>query len=604
MKLIELVNKFGAEKWSKISSFLTGRLGKQCRERWYNHLNPEVRKTAWSKEEEWVLFLLHRKYGNSWSTFSEKIPGRTDNTIKNHWNSIMKKNIVGINNQYQEMIKGKTKEEIEIVEKNIMEKCNAVIYKNYNDYYEEKLKAFPMMKLNKRNKKDKEKDKENEKNLNNIDNNIQNNIIKTNSFDNMINNIEIKTPTKIKKKIFENIKMNDKEKYKRKYTPTKSKSKKKLVNKEINKSKKSIDKKSSSKKRNKYFNINDDKELKIIKSGEKILQKDKNILIKEAENKYKEKQKMKKKEKSKLLQNIENKSEDEENISKKGENLHVYSNKKTAKKIKKKSSKNKNVNKKKKAKFNVSKLSNRKEKDSPNINNLNNSIKMNFNNNYINNSNTNNKYINFNNNNEFLFNNNNNMTYPVYPIDKFPCYIDDDTKMNFNKIITDSKDINKSKKETSFAFKYPTPTAPFCRSDIKNSSDSSGGNITPDFRNPQFIPSNDKFHLNQNPHILPHNKGIYYSNPFMMVGFHNIENNNNHNNKISTDSNSIPPYSVDQSISSGKSAFKKSSSGSGSGSGRIFQPGIGPFNFNNMEDLNKRYFSNITLDEKNLNNKM
>jgi hypothetical protein len=91
LKLIELVNKFGPEKWSNISSYLPGRLGKQCRERWYNHLNPEVRKTGWSKEEEWVLFLLHRKYGNSWSTFSEKIPGRTDNTIKNHWNSIMKR---------------------------------------------------------------------------------------------------------------------------------------------------------------------------------------------------------------------------------------------------------------------------------------------------------------------------------------------------------------------------------------------------------------------------------------------------------------------------------------------------------------------------------
>ena len=157
LKLIELVKKFGPEKWSNISTYLPGRLGKQCRERWYNHLNPEVRKTGWSKEEEWALFLLHRKYGNSWSTFSEKIPGRTDNTIKNHWNSIMKKNIVSINNQYQEMIKGKTKEEIEEIEKKIMDKCNQVMNKDYNEYYQEKVKEFPMMKEIKLGKKTKDK---------------------------------------------------------------------------------------------------------------------------------------------------------------------------------------------------------------------------------------------------------------------------------------------------------------------------------------------------------------------------------------------------------------------------------------------------------------
>ena len=604
MKLIELVNKFGPEKWSKISSFLTGRLGKQCRERWYNHLNPEVRKTAWSKEEEWVLFLLHRKYGNSWSTFSEKIPGRTDNTIKNHWNSIMKKNIVGINNQYQEMIKGKTKEEIEVVEKNIMEKCNAVIYKNYNDYYEEKLKAFPNMKSNRHNKKDKykNKNKENQNNINNIDNNINNiksGTSKNNSLENLIYNIDIKTPTKTKKKIFENIKMSEKDK--RKYTP--SKSKKKHINKDNNnnKGKKSAEKKSNSKKRNKYFNINDDKELKIIKSGEKVLQKDKNILIKEAENKYKEKQKLKKSEKQKILENAENKSKDEEKISKKGENLYIYSNKKTAKKIKKKASKNKNINKKKKAKFNVSKLSNHKGKDSPNINNVNN-MKFNLNNNCINNSNTNNINNNIYNNSEFQCNNTN-MPYSANPMDKYFYYIDDDSKMNFGKMLmTDSKD-NKYKKETPFPYRIP-PTAPFYRSDIKNSSESSGGNITPEFREPRMIPSDGKYCLNPNPQNIPQFRGFFNNNPYNMIRIPNRENINNHNNKISTDSNSIRSINNSNSMISANSAFKKSSSGSGSGSGRSFPARVGVFNFNNMADLNKEYFSNITLDEKNINNKI
>ena len=631
-KLIELVNKFGPEKWSNISSYLPGRLGKQCRERWYNHLNPEVRKTGWSKEEEWVLFLLHRKYGNSWSTFSEKIPGRTDNTIKNHWNSIMKKNIVGINNQYQEMVKGKNKEEIEEIEKNIMDKCYQVINKDYNDYYQEKLKSFPNMKISKifkkdkykDNDKDKDKDKENENNLNNYDNETveNNNMIKNNKLDNIINNIDIKTPTKYKKKIFENIKMSekDKDKDKNKSTPGKSKSKKILNKKEETKEKekkskqnnqsKEPKKQSSSKKRNKYFNISDDKELKIIKSGEKILQKDKNILIKEAEHKFKEKQKLKRGEKkSKSISNIHNKSEeDEDNLSKKAEKLHAYSNKKTAKKSKKKTGRKKNANnKKKKAKFNVSKLSNQKEKESPNINNLNN-IKVNLNNNFINNSNANNMNNNF--NNEFMYNNIN-IPYP-YPLEKFPYIMDEEkdfTKINYNKIlITDSKDINKAKKEQPFTFKIP-PTGPFFNSNIKNSSESSGGNnslgkITPDFRpNPTapFMPSNEKFFYPQN---IPQNRSLFFTSNPKIVNFTRGRDNNNHNNKISTDSNSIHSYSINNSMLSANSAFKKSSSGSGSGSRGSFQPRVGTFNFNNMADLNKEYFSNITLDEKNLNNKM
>ena len=611
MKLIELVNKFGPEKWSNISSYLPGRLGKQCRERWYNHLDPEVRKTGWSKEEEWVLFLLHRKYGNSWSTFSEKIPGRTDNTIKNHWNSIMKKNIVGINNQYQEMIKGKTKEEIEEIEKNIMDKCNQVIYKDYNDYYQEKLKAFPNMKLSRHAKKDKERNKENENNLNNNDNK-NNNIMKSNSLDSIINNIDIKTPIKIKKKIFENIKISDKDK--KKSTPSKSKSKNRKIStkKEDIKEKKqkyiseSKDKKkqSSLKKRSKYFNINDDKELKILKSGEKVLQNDKYILIKEAENKFKEKQKLKKTEKkNKAISNSKNKIEEEEIINKKAEKLHAYSNKKTAKKGKKRTSKNKNANsKKKKAKFNVSKLSNRKEKDSPNINNLNN-MKLNMSNNYLNNSNN----MNNNFNSEFMSNNIN------IPPEKYPYYNMDEerdfTKFNLNKIlITDSKDINKSKKEQQFAFKFP-PTTPFFHSEIKNSSESSGGNnslgkITPDFRpNLPFNPSIDKFYY-PNPQNVPQNRGIFFNNNPKIIRFTGGRENNNHNNKISTDSNSIRSYSMNNSMLSAHSAFKKSSSGSGSGSGKSFPVTVGAFNFHNMADLNKEYFSNITLDEKNLNKKI
>ena len=607
LKLIELVKKYGPEKWSNISTYLPGRLGKQCRERWYNHLNPEVRKTGWSKEEEWALFLLHRKYGNSWSTFSEKIPGRTDNTIKNHWNSIMKKNIVSINNQYQEMIKGKSKEEIDVIEKSIMDKCNQVMNKDYNDYYQEKMKEFPMLINSKLGKKSKDKDNKNKiKNNKDINDNNTINILENDEF----NDIK-KTPVKIKKKIFENIKVNKnnrspKMKSKNKFSEREEESKEKKH--------KNNKKQNSEKKNNKYFLINDDKELKILKSGEKILQKDKNILIKEAENKYKERQILRKDEKksNKLLKNLLKQTEEKEDSEKSLGNIPTYINKRQ-KKSKKKLGRPRLINKMKKTKFNVSKLSSHNkeknkeemEKESPNINNININQKINFQNTFISNFNTSTK-INPNFNTEFFPNNNINIPYPIYPQEKYPpYYIDEEkdfTKINFNKIlISDSKDLNKSKKDAQFPFKVPPTVGPFYRSDIKNSSESSGGNnslgkITPDFRmNPPFIPSNnDKYYF------MPQNGPLYFNNNTKGVRY--VKGVNNNNNKISTDSNSLHSYSMNQSMLSANSAFKKSSSGSGSGSGsgRSFQPRPGAFNFNNMADLNKEFFSNINLDEKNI----
>ncbi|KAL4029671.1 hypothetical protein IC575_007891 [Cucumis melo] len=107
--IIDLVNKYGPKKWSTIATHLPGRIGKQCRERWHNHLNPNINKEAWTQEEELALIRAHQIYGNRWAELTKFLPGRTDNAIKNHWNSSVKKKLdsylaSGLLSQFQDPV--------------------------------------------------------------------------------------------------------------------------------------------------------------------------------------------------------------------------------------------------------------------------------------------------------------------------------------------------------------------------------------------------------------------------------------------------------------------------------------------------------------------
>eukprot|EP00967_Tisochrysis_lutea_P062014 scaffold79524_cov24-Tisochrysis_lutea.AAC.3 len=89
--LAEIVTREGAHKWSMIAASLPGRAGKQCRERWYNHLCPDVRKGSWTAEEDRIIMESVREHGTRWSFIVKLLPGRTDNAIKNRYNSAMRK---------------------------------------------------------------------------------------------------------------------------------------------------------------------------------------------------------------------------------------------------------------------------------------------------------------------------------------------------------------------------------------------------------------------------------------------------------------------------------------------------------------------------------
>jgi len=195
--LIKLVEENGPVKWNFISSFLPGRIGKQCRERWCNHLCPTINKSQWSIEEEVILLILHNRLGNKWSKISNDLKGRTDNTIKNHWNSTMKKNFFLVKNEYDKLFK-------EYSEKNnndnSQENINNIIISDLQKIISEKMK-----KINDEKKKVYEKFKKmkfnnyinttNNKNLNNnnyLDNNKNNNNIIISSNNTIINTNKIR----------------------------------------------------------------------------------------------------------------------------------------------------------------------------------------------------------------------------------------------------------------------------------------------------------------------------------------------------------------------------------------------------------------------------
>ncbi|XP_002534714.2 transcription factor MYB8 [Ricinus communis] len=96
-KLIDYIKIHGEGCWRSLPKAAgLHRCGKSCRLRWINYLRPDIKRGNFTEDEEDLIIKLHALLGNRWSLIAGRLPGRTDNEVKNYWNSHMRKKLINM----------------------------------------------------------------------------------------------------------------------------------------------------------------------------------------------------------------------------------------------------------------------------------------------------------------------------------------------------------------------------------------------------------------------------------------------------------------------------------------------------------------------------
>lgn len=104
-KLSRIIAQYGPKKWDKVASFMPGRTGRQCRDRFHNYLNPSLTNGPWTREEDRILEQKVLEYGQHWNKIVQFFKGRSDNNVKNRWHTYISRHRQLQNNDISEQNK-------------------------------------------------------------------------------------------------------------------------------------------------------------------------------------------------------------------------------------------------------------------------------------------------------------------------------------------------------------------------------------------------------------------------------------------------------------------------------------------------------------------